>query len=49
MIPLSGMTEPAWCDKHGVEYYGPACPECESEAEDYWEDIETRAYGTYDL
>ena len=39
MVPLSGMTEPAWCDKHGVEYYGPTRPECESEAEDYWEDI----------
>lgn len=39
MVPLSGITEPAWCDKHGVEYCGPTCPECESEAEDYWDDI----------
>lgn len=49
MVPLSGMTEPAWCDKHGVEYYGPACPECESEAKTIGRILETRAYGIYDL
>ena len=46
MVPLAGMNEPAWCDKHGA-YYGPACPECESEMEDYYADIGDA--GIYDL
>ena len=39
MVPLAGLSEPAWCGRHGVEYYGPACPQCESDTEDYYADI----------
>lgn len=39
MIPLAGMNEPAWCEKHGIEYFSRHCPECETETEDYYADI----------
>lgn len=49
MVPLSGMTEPAWCDKHGVEYYGPLVLNASRKPKTIGMILETRAYGIYDL